>query len=285
MILPADKRVDLLLLTHNRRQYLEKMLPQLLSDPADFRLHCWDNASTDGTADIIADLDDDRVARKHFHPENANQTEPSLWFLESAPGDIVGKIDDDILLPHGWIDRIAPMVRRNPTLGMIGCWIFMPQDWDEQLAAHNIVDADGDKIFRVTAVAGQSFLARRDLLRYYVSMEKPGFPVDGSAMSLDGYISGQPTSPLLMAHNMDDPRSPHCLMATEHADGDQQAFTMRRQPFKSLEDYARWIAADARRRQTIPIHEQLQNSRRRRRQERSVVGRFRHKMSHLLRRP
>ena len=53
--------VDLLLITWNRREYVEKTLANLLADPADFRLYCWDNASEDGTADLIAELDDPRV--------------------------------------------------------------------------------------------------------------------------------------------------------------------------------------------------------------------------------
>ncbi len=38
------------------------MLANLLADPSDFRLYCWDNASEDGAADLIAKLDDPRVA-------------------------------------------------------------------------------------------------------------------------------------------------------------------------------------------------------------------------------
>lgn len=274
--------VDLLLLSCNRRRYLEKTLHQLLSDPAEFRLHCWDNGSTDGAADIIASLDDPRVVRKHFNRENVGQQEPSFWFLDTVPGDVCGKIDDDILLPHGWTERIAPMVRSEQALGMIGCWIFMPEDWDEEAASQNIVRVGEFDVFQVTSVAGQSFLARKDLLNAYRRANAQGLPVARGRMSRDGYISGNPARPLLMAHNMDDPRSPHCLMAADHADGTQQAFTMRNQKFATLDEYAAWIAADARRRQTVPIERQLRRLRLNFARRKSVLGKVRWKIEKCL---
>lgn len=272
--------VDLLLLTHNRRRYLEKSLPQLFADDADFRLYCWDNASTDGAADIIASLDDERVVHRHFSRENVGQTEPSFWFLDKVAGDVVGKVDDDILLPVGWIDRITPMVRERPELGMIGCWIFMPEDWDEELAAHNIVKVGGYDIFRCTTVAGQSFLARRGLLREYRDDRVPGLPINRRKMAVDGYISGTPAKPLLTAHNMDDPRSPHCLMRDEHEG--QEAFTMRRLGFASVDEYAAWIADDARKRQAEPIEKQLKRMRLLEAKQHSLLGRVRWKLATLM---
>ena len=56
--------VDLLLITWNRREYVEKTLENLLADPSDFQLYCWGNGSEDGTADLIASIDDPRVEER-----------------------------------------------------------------------------------------------------------------------------------------------------------------------------------------------------------------------------
>jgi glycosyltransferase involved in cell wall biosynthesis len=251
---------DLVLITWNRRAYLEKTLANLLADPADFRLYCWDNGSRDGVAELIRDLDDPRVADRHLNPENVGQREPFAWFLARARGDVCGKIDDDILLPHGWTDRIAPLVRRSPRLGMLGCWIFMPEDWVPELARHNVREIDGVTLFVATELAGHSFLARRELLNEYWSVERPGIPVDRIRMTLDGYVSGNPV-PLLFAHNMDDPRSEHCQMGQPGHPSEAYALTFRRLGCETLEEYAEWIASDARERQAIPYERQVRGLR------------------------
>ena len=249
--------VDLLLITWNRREYVEKTLPNLLADPSDFRLYCWDNASTDGTADLIASINDPRVVKRHFNKENAVQYQPCLWFFETATSDVIGKIDDDILLPEGWTERIAPMIRKEPKFGMLGCWIFMPEDWNETLAQHNIIELSGERVFRCMGIQGQSFLARRDHLIRYQKKTHHGLPVARFTMSVDGLINGYPV-PLLYAHNMDDPRSPMNVKTKSGRLGPDSALSARNLKFDSAEAFGQWIAADALRRQTVPFDRQMQ---------------------------
>ncbi|MDB5349030.1 MAG: hypothetical protein JWN86_277 [Planctomycetota bacterium] len=269
--------VDLLLITWNRLEYVEKTLRHLLQDPADFRLSCWDNGSQDGTADLIAELDDPRVVRKRLSADNVMQREPCLWFFEKAESDLVGKIDDDILLPPGWTERIAPMVRSEPRFGMLGCWIFLPEDWDESLANHKILDVGGTRVFRNMWIAGQSFLARKDLMVSHIIPpgEHYGFPVDQRRMTAEGLINGYPL-PLLMAHNMDDPRSPHCLMNRPGGMSEQAALTARKRGIKTPEEYAAWIRDDARQILVEPLKTQLDWYRYQ--TDRSIVGRLRRKL-------
>lgn len=250
--------VDLLLITWNRRDYVEKTLSNLLADPSDFRLYCWDNASTDGTADLIASINDPRVIKRHFNKENVNQQEPCMWFFETATSDVIGKVDDDILLPEGWTERIAPMIRKEPKFGMLSCWIFMPEDWNETLAQQNIIELSGERVFRCMGIQGHSFLARRDYLQRYCHKSKGhGIPVARPKMSLDGLVSGYPV-PLLYAHNMDDPRSPMNVKTKLGSLGADAALTARSLKFESAEAFGQWIAADALRRQTVPFDKQMQ---------------------------
>jgi glycosyltransferase involved in cell wall biosynthesis len=272
--------VDLLLITWNRREYVEKTLANLMASRSDFRLYCWDNASSDGTADVIRSLDDPRVVRKHFSQENAMQRTPSLWLLEEAQGDVVGKIDDDILLPDGWIERIAPMVRAEPKFGMLACWIFMPEDWDEAAASRKVVGVGGNRVFHNMWVAGQSFLARKAHLTRYVSPPDSGygFPIDQVQMTADGLINGFPL-PVLFAHNMDDPRSPHCLMNHPGGMGEQAALTARMRGFATPQSYAEWIAEDAAALLRDPVERQLRRALRLR--DRSLVGRIRRRLQSI----
>ncbi|MEJ1339124.1 MAG: glycosyltransferase [Candidatus Sedimenticola sp. (ex Thyasira tokunagai)] len=266
--------VDLLLITWNRKDYVEKTLKNLLEDDADFRLYCWDNDSQDGTADIIASLDDPRVIRKNFSKENVKQRAPTLWFFDNAISDVVGKIDDDILLPHGWTQRIAPIIRENTEVGMLGCWIFMEEDWDEVLGAHKIINIGGVQVLHNISIAGQSFLARLDYLKRYIRSENDGygFPVDQYHMTVDGLINGYPL-PILFAHNMDDPRSRHCLTNSTDSISEYSALTARMRGFKTADEYSKWIADDARKVLSEPVS--LQTKRLRILKDQSFVGRFR----------
>lgn len=267
--------VDLLLITWNRREYVEKTLPNLLADPSDFRLYCWDNASTDGTADLIASINDPRLVKRHFNKENVVQYQPCLWFFETATSDVIGKVDDDILLPEGWTERIAPMIRKEPKFGMLGCWIFMPEDWNKTLAQHNIVELSGERVFRCMGIQGQSFLARRDYLIRYQKKTRHGLPVARYTMSMDGLVSGYPV-PLLYAHNMDDPRSPMNVKTKSGRLGLDSALSARAFKFESAEAFGQWIAADALHRQTVPFDQQLQWERLS--QDQTLIGKIKRKL-------
>lgn len=272
---------ELILITWNRHHYLQKTLEKLMSDPADFRLYCWDNASGDETRDLINDLKDERIVEKHFHPENVNQTEPCLWFFNKAESPYIGKIDDDILLPAGWTERLADALGRNDRFGMLGCWMFMEKDWDEEKAKLNTREVSGMKVLHMTGIAGHSFLGRREVIQKYISTKgSHGLPVDRPGMSVDGYISGILLPPM-MAHNMDDPRSPHCIHFDES--GNLSALTARMKGFDSVEAYAAWIAQDAHNRLTIPIEEQIERIRRSRR-DAGLIGKIRRHLRKYLKR-
>ena len=252
--------IDLLLITWNRCEYVQKTVSHLLASHSDFRLYCWDNASADGCADFIAGLTDDRIVQRHFSKENVMQRAPWLWFYQESTSDLIGKIDDDMLLPAGWIERIAPLLRAEPKFGLLACWVYMPEDWNEAAASHKIIEAGGTRIFQNCWVAGNSFLGRKSHLGHYVTPPNSGYglPVDQARMSKDGLINGYPL-PILFAHNMDDPRSPHCLMNRPGGMGEQAALTARKWGFATPQAYADWIAADAKEILRVPVAEQVRN--------------------------
>lgn len=255
------KPVDLLLITWNRLGYLEKTLPALLRDPADFRLYCWDNGSTEGTAELIAETRDPRIAERHLHPTNVGQQPPWMWFLEKSSGDVAGKIDDDILLPTGWIESIAAIIRKDSKFGMLGCWPFMPEEWDEAVAKQNIVEISKERVFRCVRIQGHSFLARKEYLtRYTVNPSADhGLPVDQLSMSRDGLITGYPL-PLLCTHNMDDPRSPLNIKTYSGKFGKDSSLTARTLGFETAKNFADWIAHDAHTRQATSFTRQLERA-------------------------
>ena len=276
--------VDLLLLTWNRRQYVEKTLARLCADPSDFHLHCWDNASTDGAADIIAECDDPRIVAKQFSKENVMQGPPMQWFIEHAKTDVLGKIDDDTLVPPRWTETIAPIVRRHARAGMIGCWTFWPEDFEENRAAaeKKIVRLGDAEILQDFSIGGTAFLVRKELAQKYFVSHTNGkwIPIGRTGMSEDGYISGW-RCPLLWAEHMDDPRSEHNLMRQAETNDDYRGLTVRAFS-RTPEEYLNWIRQDARNKLNTPVAQQIRDFKRQ--QQGSLWRRARARLGALIRR-
>ncbi|WP_167552254.1 glycosyltransferase family A protein [Bradyrhizobium sp.] len=249
---------SLLMVTWNRREYFEKTITNLLSDPSDFRLHIWDNGSEDGVRDLIAALDDPRVAARHYNPTNAGQFAAWHWFLDNCQSEIAGKLDDDILGPHGWISRYSEMLMAEPKLGVLGGWVYLPQEWDEALAHHKIRQIGNYRIFQNGWVGGCIFVGRTRLLKEFSSTDsnKWGTPLKQLEISEAGYINGYPL-PMAFADNLDDPRSPHCRMNRPGGWDQFAAYSARMRKFSGPEEYGNWIAADARATLVTSVEDQI----------------------------
>jgi len=257
----VNKIPGILMVTWNRREYFERTIRNLLSDPSDFRLYFWDNGSTDGVRELIDGLTDHRIAAKHLNEKNVGQFEPWHWFLANCREQIAGKLDDDILGETGWMTRFSEMICRYPQIGNLGAWVYQKDEWDPTIAAHKIVDVGDQKIFRNGWVAGCIFVGRTTYLKKYSSTDPTnlGTPIDHLAMTKAGLINGYPL-PISFAENMDDPRSSYCRMNRPGGWDQFAAYTARMRNFSGPEEYGRWIAADARMVLETPIREQIRMS-------------------------
>lgn len=249
---------SLLMVTWNRREYFEKTIANLLSDPSDFRLHIWDNGSGDGVRDLISALDDPRIAARHYNPTNAGQYSAWHWFLDNCQSDIAGKLDDDILGPHGWMVRFSEMIAKEPKLGLLGGWVYLPDEWDESLARDKIRQIGGHRIFQNSWVGGCIFVGRTSLLRKFTSHDPGtwGTPLKQMEITKAGFISGYPL-PMAFAENLDDPRSPHCRMNRPGGWDQFAAYSARMRKFSGPEEYGKWIATDARETLVTSVDDQM----------------------------
>lgn len=251
-----DATPSILLISWNRSEYIERVLPHLLADPADFRLYLWDNGSDEPVRDLIATVKDDRIALRRLNAGNAGQKEPWFWFMENAKGDIAGKLDDDILGDRGWMTRLSHLLVKEPQFGTLGGWIYLPSDWDERRAAHKVRRVGEVDIFQNLWVAGCMMLARTERLRRYSNPDFVGTPISQYAFHRAGYVNGYPL-PLVTGENLDDPRNPACRMNRPGGWDQYAAYTARRIGMTSPEEYGRWIAQDALNVLDVPVDKQL----------------------------
>ena len=239
---------DILLITWNRLDYVKLTLPRLLSDPEDFRLYWWDNASTDGAYDYVMACKDERIVMRYRSEENVKQAEPTRWFLRHSRSDLVGKIDDDILVPNGWAKNIVQALRENEQLGMLGCWTFWMEDFERnrEMAMRKVVKVGRHRILQNAWIGGAALLLRKQLALKYLNQRPDGnaLPINKEEMSLDGYISGW-YFPLIWVEHMDDPRSAYCLMNQLGGMEKRPALTAKLRGIKSSEDYKSWMMSNA----------------------------------------
>ena len=249
-----DKVPSILMLSWNRIEYFRRTIDHLLADPSDFRLYMWDNGSQDGVADLIRDLDDPRIEYRFHSPDNVGQAKPWHWFLEHCKGDIAGKLDDDILGEARWMTRFAEMLVAEPRFGMLGAWVYQPEEWVEERALHKMRTIGGYPIFEHPWVPGGICLGRKStLIRFSpTDSDRWGVPIDHFGMYRNGLVNGYPL-PISFAHHLDDPRSPHCRMNRPGGWDQFAAYSARIRAFNGPEDYARWIAADARMTLDMPV--------------------------------
>ena len=254
----TDSIPSILMVSWNRREYFERTVKHLLADQSDFRVHFWDNGSQDGVADIISELRDERIVRRHLNPTNVGQFEPWHWFIDGCTTGVGGKLDDDILGEAGWMTRFATMLRVEPQLALLGAWVFLPEEWDEAVATHKVRTVGDYRVFQNAWVAGCIFLGRIETLRQFAVHDPKvlGVPIDHLGITRAGLISGFPL-PISLANNLDDPRSPYCRMNRPGGWDQFAAYTARMRNFSGPEEYGEWIAADARAILETSVDEQL----------------------------
>jgi glycosyltransferase involved in cell wall biosynthesis len=273
--------VDLLLITHNRLEYAQRTVATLFADPAPFRVFWWDNGSTDGTAELCRGHGDPRIAAKHLSPTNVMQAAPSRWLLDQSRADLIGKVDDDTLVPRGWIEAIAPAVAGHAELGMIGCWTYWLEDFEnhKEHASKKLVRVGSHCILRNIIIGGTAFLMRRTYAEKYFVTNPSGreFPIKRVEMTSDGLISGW-YYPLLWAEHMDDPRSPHCMMNRAGGAGDHAALTARVRNIRDPAQYLEWIKQDASAHMLKSVRRQQWETRLRR----SIFGRAHRSLRRLM---
>ena len=112
--------IAIVVLTHNRAHLLQKCVENVLLRTSDAtrEIVIWDNASTDGTADYLASLDDPRI-RVIRSEQNVGQNGYARAFRETSSPYLI-ELDDDVVdAPDGLGRDAARRVRALPDVGFL----------------------------------------------------------------------------------------------------------------------------------------------------------------------
>lgn len=213
--------VAIALVTHNRLEYTKKSISRLLEDSGEqFDLYLWDNASTDGTQEYLQNLKDPRIVETICSKDNKGQTGAMNYVWSKTKTELIGKLDNDCLVTPGWTRILAQAHNDIENLGAVACWHYPLEEFNESAVrkAGKIQTFGNHQIFRHPWVCGSGFIMKRSSFERHGPWKK-GCNIATTyyflKMALAGEINGW-YFPLVLQEHMDDPKSKHSLIKTNH---------------------------------------------------------------------
>lgn len=243
----TEHGIDVLLITHTRADYLELTLPRLLETlPDHARLWVWQNERHDAVSNVIARHRDH--PRFHIHrvsDHNDGIIGPTRWFWSASDGALVGKVDDDCLMPDGWVETFGRAHADAPELGIVACWHFQADDLRaDTVERRGVTLAGGHTILRNCWVGGSGYLMKRECVNPLPA--DPEQPFTGVCIDIAarGYTVGW-YFPLYLQDHMDDPRSAHTKLLTDEDLVERMPLSVARLPEVSLAAWQRQLEQSA----------------------------------------
>jgi hypothetical protein len=230
---------DVLMIAHNRAEYLALALPALLdSGDETLRVWLWQNGEDPAVTKIVnAYVNHKRMYRVHRSSLNAKLREPTNWMWSESDAPYIGKVDDDTLVPKGWLDTLRAAHEKYRRFGVLGSWIHPVTDYDEGLAKKKISHYKGQPLVEKSSMAGSAYLMKRAcVLEYGLLAPEDTFPAYCVRLAWHGWIHGWPL-PLVLAEHMDDPRSPKCILKTQEDFERFTPLTAVKNNVKTLEEW------------------------------------------------
>ena len=219
--LPQNPNVHILFLTFNRLYYTQKTLPALLesADTASCQIRIVDNGSTDGTIEYLQKLSHPKIERVIYNKKNEGLVKPTKNFWKESKAEFIGKIDNDILVPRKWIEKLVDAHQKIPELGVVGYCHFRKEDFNNNKVKKKVENINGVYIRRQPWIGGHYIIKSHHLKKYsgYTQSRKLlkkrkfyGFTKYQKKLSEQGLIHGyicDKNKNLLFWEHIDDPRN------------------------------------------------------------------------------
>lgn len=211
-------KIKILLITYNRPDYARMSLERLCDTiPKNARITVWDNASENQTIQVVKAFEKHPlVERVIYNKKNERLWAPTKWFWEnSKDADFISKVDDDCLMPPKWCEILEKAHNDMPHAGILGCWRFLPEDFNLSKASRKIYAYGPHMVMRNCWVEGSGYLMKRSIIDNIGTLRQnetfTDFCIRASAK---GFINGW-YYPFLYQEHMDDPRARHTGIKTE----------------------------------------------------------------------
>ncbi|MDP2688967.1 MAG: glycosyltransferase family A protein [Deltaproteobacteria bacterium] len=210
--------IKILFITHNRPGYARVSLERLCETVTEnARVVVWDNASEPETVSIVKEYEaHPSVERVIYSPTNEKLWLPTNWFWgEYGDAGLLSKVDDDCLMPPRWCEVLSSAHAEVPEFGILGCWRFLPEDFNPANAAKKIRCYGTHQVMRNCWIEGSGYLMKRAVLEKNGPLRaKESFTTWGLRAAAAGFVNGW-YYPFLYQEHMDDPRAEHTGIKTD----------------------------------------------------------------------
>ena len=248
--------VSLVMFTYNRIEYTREALHTLMKNTRyPFDLYIVDNYSTDGTREFLEAVRleyPDRMKDIRYNSTNEGLPGPTNDFWSRVNSELIGKVDNDTLVPPGWLERLVEAHQKIPKLAVVGGYHFRPEDFDDHAARSRLYAYNGINILPDGHIGGCCYLMKKSIQKIIGPMKiNPALKIHGwteyqHMLSDAGYIVGY-LYPLIQLEYMDDPRSEKCLINEKYQAYTRQIWRERGIHFKSTDQVVEWLHRDAQR--------------------------------------
>jgi glycosyltransferase involved in cell wall biosynthesis len=149
--------VPVLFISYNRLPYTKQALEALLKTTYPIKIFIWDNGSTDGTREWLADLKGNpKIDYIVLHDVNEGINFAFNTFIRKYKDYHYGaKVDNDTLVQPDWLDKLTEVMDTHPDLDACGAFMQRPpgqwsfQGWVDgvmrkEFLPIRVVGVDGD---------------------------------------------------------------------------------------------------------------------------------------------
>lgn len=193
--------IDILMITHNRLEYLKKALPSVLGQG---NLIIWDNGSDDETVEWLRK----QKLYVYFNDDNINLAEATSYVFSNSKAEFVGKVDSDMIIPPDWAKRLIAK-HKEAHYGFLGGFHFNPLDLEYIKPLAPIIK---NGVWEKHHIGGQ-FVIRREDFKGYKGKGVMGLTEYQEEM---GLINGYLWDPIMWVDHFEDARSPNHIGNEEY---------------------------------------------------------------------
>ena len=240
MTLPS---LDILMITHARPAYTEQSLRALLDSCRDgMRVRVWHNGDHAETLDVVHGFaDHPALACIHHSPENAYVREPTNWLFSTSDADLLSVVADDCVVVPEWAEPLRVAHADVDVLGVLACWHFAEEDFDEYLADRKTRTFGGmHQVVLNPWVQGSGVVMKRACVEALgpIPAHEHGFTSYCMRIAAAGWRNGW-YRPIIPIAHLDDPRCPGTQLTHDAALADHLPLSARVRGVATIDD---WIA-------------------------------------------